>query len=525
MREDVAKTISSALVSEPKLVSTRRKDWRHKLGHYSMFAAVPAMVVSHLPEMVSEAATKTDEHVAKQDVKDPRRLSSAGRSRSLLKRQSMFRLPHQRGNFSILAALSGNDDCPGQIIPGGTYTATAPYTDSGNTTSANDTVNSLYSFYYGAYETSGPDQIYTFILTDRGLNPQIKVSSTSNTYRPVIYILEGGTSGSCPAGTKNEEVYSVSVAYSDSNGIATLDALQYLPLNVPLHLFVDGLHNDAMGAGPYTVRIQDVTLAPEVCVTANPIDCTNFFVSQHYQDFLNRQPDLTGFAHWTNEITQCGENAQCIELKRINTSAAFFVSIEFQQTGYLIYRSYAAAFGPTRIGTTVPLTRSEFMPDVQRVAQGIVVGANGWEAQLEANKTAYFNEFVQRPNFAAAYPSTMSAFEFVDALNANAGNALTMSERDQLAIDLIGGTKTRAQVFQAVVENAQFTYAHFNRAFVLMQYFGYLKRDPNAAPDNSFAGYNYWLAKLEQFGGNYIQAEMVKAFISSGEYRKRFGPQ
>jgi Tol biopolymer transport system component len=128
----------------------------------------------------------------------------------------------------------------------------------------------------------------------------------------------------------------------------------------------------------------------------NPIDCADLFVRQHYLDFLNREPDTTGLTFWTNEITSCGANTQCAEVKRINVSAAFFLSIEFQETGYLVYRTYAAAFGPTRIASTVPLTRSEFLPDVQRVGQGVVVGAIGWKEQLEANKTAYFNEFVQR---------------------------------------------------------------------------------------------------------------------------------
>jgi len=55
-----------------------------------------------------------------------------------------------------------------------------------------------------------------------------------------------------------------------------------------------------------------------------------------------------------------------------------------------------------------------------------------------------------------------------------------------------------------------------------MQYFGYLKRNPNDAPDSNFDGYNFWLGKLNQFNGNYIQAEMVKAFIASSEYLNRF---
>ncbi|HZI88739.1 MAG TPA: hypothetical protein VFD48_18040 [Pyrinomonadaceae bacterium] len=99
-----------------------------------------------------------------------------------------------------------------------------------------------------------------------------------------------------------------------------------------------------------------------------------------------------------------------------------------------------------------------------------------------------------------------------------------MSERDQLVNELSSGAKTRAQVLRAVAENAEFTRANFNRAFVLMQYFGYLRRNPNDFPDNNFGGYNFWLTKLDQINGNFVQAEMVKAFITSTEYRQRFGP-
>jgi hypothetical protein len=65
--------------------------------------------------------------------------------------------------------------------------------------------------------------------------------------------------------------------------------------------------------------------------------------------------------------------------------------------------------------------------------------------------------------------------------------------------------------------------AELNKAFVLMQYFGYLRRNPNDAPDTNFAGYEFWLNKLNQFNGNFVAAEMVRAFISSAEYRQRFG--
>jgi hypothetical protein len=64
---------------------------------------------------------------------------------------------------------------------------------------------------------------------------------------------------------------------------------------------------------------------------------------------------------------------------------------------------------------------------------------------------------------------------------------------------------------------------HFVQAFVLMKYFGYLRRNPADPPDGDLGGYNFWEFKLFQSGGDFIKAEMVKAFISSDEYRQRFG--
>jgi hypothetical protein len=274
----------------------------------------------------------------------------------------------------------------------------------------------------------------------------------------------------------------------------------------------------AQAAATVTIVDNDTTVA-----TTNPVDGAQFFVRQHYVDFLSREPDSSGLAFWTNEITQCGTDSACAGIKRVNVSGAFFLSIEFQQTGYLVYKTYGAAFGTTRVGSTVPLTLAEFLPDVSRLGRNLVVGSTGWEAQLDANKVAYFDEFVARANFASAYPLGMTAAQYVDALNANAGGALSTAERNQLVVDLTTGTKTRAQVLRAVIEDSDFNAAQFNRAFVLMQYFGYLRRNPNDSPDSNFDGYNFWLSKLNQFGGNFVSAEMVKAFLQSDEYRKRFG--
>src|SRR5205807_1260138 len=81
----------------------------------------------------------------------------------------------------------------------------------------------------------------------------------------------------------------------------------------------------------------------------------------------------------------------------------------------------------------------------------------------------------------------------------------------------------RASVLRQVAENPSLKASESNRAFVLMQFFGYLRRNPDDAPDSDYTGYDFWLSKLEQFGGDFQKAEMVKAFISSAEYRQRFG--
>lgn len=266
----------------------------------------------------------------------------------------------------------------------------------------------------------------------------------------------------------------------------------------------------------------------------NPIDSTDFFVRQHYFDFLNRVPDASGFQFWTNDINQCNalpgpDQAGCREVKRINVSAAFFLSIEFQQTGYLVYRTYKAAFGDTtspNVTGTVPIVRlNEFLTDSQQLGQGVVVGQGNWEQQLEDNKVAYMQQFVGQTRFLTAFPLNMSAAEFVDKLNLNAGSVLTQLQRDQLVMQLSGAidvTVGRAAVLRQVAENDLLRQQEFNRAFVLMQYFGYLRRNPNDTPDADFSGWKFWLDKLNQFNGNFVQAEMVKAFLNSLEYRNRF---
>jgi subtilisin family serine protease len=274
----------------------------------------------------------------------------------------------------------------------------------------------------------------------------------------------------------------------------------------------------------------------------NPLTQPGFFVRQQYLDFLNREPDTAGFNFWVNQITSCGVDVQCTEVRRIDVSASFFLSIEFQNNGYLVERFYKVAYGEASGNSSfggahplpVPVVRfNEFLQDTQRLGQGVIVLGPQWEQILENNKQAYALEFVQRPRFTAAnaFPTTLTPTQFVDKLNQNAGNILSAGERTT-AINLFGGaansanTTARAQALRQVAEDTDLYNAEYNRAFVLAEYFGYLRRNPNDAPESTldYTGYDFWLTKLNQFSGNYIAAEMVKAFLSSIEYNQRFAP-
>jgi hypothetical protein len=266
---------------------------------------------------------------------------------------------------------------------------------------------------------------------------------------------------------------------------------------------------------------------------ANPLPDAGFFVRQHYLDFLNREPDTDGFNFWINQITACGADAQCLEVKRINVSASFFLSIEFQETGYLVERIYKTSYGDATGTSTnggshqlpVPIVRlNEFLTDTGKLAKGVIVIQPGWEQVLENNKQTFIAEFVLRTRFTTAFPLSMTPAQFVDALNTNAGNPLSLAERNQLVSDLASNTKNRAQVLRAVAEDPDLVSSEKNRAFVLMQFFGYLRRNPDDLQDIDHTGYDFWLEKLNSFGGNFITAEMVKAFIQSPEYVRRFGP-
>jgi hypothetical protein len=521
--------------SAEEILTAVLKRWRRRLGYCSIFAAVPAILASHISEARSDEAKKPETSVAGRRERFLERLNLSSSNPALLKRQSKFLLPHQRGNFAMLAAVGGFDDCPGRPIPGGNYTVAAPYIDTGDTTGANNTVTSLP--YYYTYDAHGPDHVYSFTLTGRGsIDPRIEVSTTSGAYKPLIYVLLGAPAGACPAGTGNSPnnilVMNDSRWTAGSNtAILSNNHMNFLPLNVPLHLFVDSAGNDASGSGPYTLRMQDVTIAPTAaapaCPNPNSIECPEFFVRQHYLDFLGREPDTAGFNDWVSVLNGCGPNQGGLGTPpgcdRVHVSSGFFRSTEFGERGYWLYRFYESALGRRP-------TFAEFLPELQRLS-GLTTSA-----QQEALRADFITRFMALPGFNTNFngltdsPSDAAAFiaklEQVGRVTLPATATTQPGQppqygRQQLIDLMSSGQFTAAQTLRAFIEQKVVWDTYFYRAFVAMQYFGYLRRDPEAA------GYDDWVRVLT-FGdaptgiqpGNY--RHLIFGFIYSVEYRERF---
>jgi len=249
-----------------------------------------------------------------------------------------------------------------------------------------------------------------------------------------------------------------------------------------------GNHTDAAFTGSFTGD------------SANPDDTTEYFVRQHYLDFLGREPDQGGFEYWSGQINLCNGDADCIRSWRIAVSAAFFASPEFQQTGSYVYSLYAGALGRTP-------GYEEFMPDRLKVVGG---------SDLDASKAKFTDAFVQRSEFTAKYPQGLTSDQFVDALlqtmSARSGADLSSLRNTMLSDYDKGG---RSLVVSDAVQATEFAQAEYNKAFVLMEYFGYLRRNPDTG------GYDFWLNLLNgREAGNY--RGMVCAFITSTEYQRRF---
>jgi hypothetical protein len=246
------------------------------------------------------------------------------------------------------------------------------------------------------------------------------------------------------------------------------------------------------------------TAAP-VEPNGNPLESPEFFVRQQYLDFLGREPEQSGLDYWSSQLRACGSDDDCINTRRLDISAAFFIAQEFQDSGLYIYDVYKGALGRRP-------DHAEYEVDRTSVVGG---------PHLEADKAAFALSFVEREAFTAQYPLTMSDEVFVDALlrtaEQSSGVDLGGTRAGLLTLYHSGAslTESRSLVLRSVAEGSLFKQTQYNAAFVLMEYYGYLGRNPDRQ------GYDFWLNVLNEGDRNNYRG-MVCSFITSAEYQRRF---
>jgi hypothetical protein len=249
------------------------------------------------------------------------------------------------------------------------------------------------------------------------------------------------------------------------------------------------------------VRVKPIRLRPGTN-TRITIEDSDFFVQQQYIDFLSRFPEASGFAAWMKVLDACNNDPNClhgVNGKRVLVSQSFFQSQEFQYKGGFVYRFYKASFNR--------------LPSYPEIVEGMRSVTGQTEAEVVAKRNAFTTAWVSRGDFVAKYPASLSPTQYVDQILATAG--VTVANRDQLIAELTANNNTagRASVLRSIVESNEFNAKEYDMAFVAMQYYGYLRRAPEAE------GYNNWLTYLRNHPGDY--KTMVWGFIYSGEYLNR----
>jgi hypothetical protein len=263
------------------------------------------------------------------------------------------------------------------------------------------------------------------------------------------------------------------------------------------------------------VKVKPVRVRPGTDVRIT-IDDSDFFVQEHYLDFLSRFPEAQGFQSWMTILNSCNNDPGCLygpNGKRILVSQSFFGSPE-----YLIKGRYGIGFYLAALNRLPEY--AEFAPDLRSLT-----GTTA--AETNAKRAAFADAFVQRTEFVNIYGG-MSNQTYVNTLMARYGltsittpdpanpdgaNMVTLTIND-LINGVNGGTLTRAQVLRAIVQSDQVTNAEAVHTFVASQYYGYLRRTPETQ------GFNDWVNYLTTHPGDFNT--MVWGFVDSQEYRNRF---
>jgi hypothetical protein len=255
------------------------------------------------------------------------------------------------------------------------------------------------------------------------------------------------------------------------------------------------------------VKVKPLRLRPGTNVRIT-IDDFDFFIQEHYIDFLSRFPEPQGFQAWMNVLNSCNNDLNCLygpNGKRVLVSQSFFGSTEFNLKGGYVFRFYRTSFGQAFAQ----------LPKYVDMVAGMRSVTGATADDVNQKRAAFATNWVLRSDFLTAFPRSLTPTQFVDNIAQTAG--ITLSNRSQIISDLTAANNSdagRAVAMRAIVESNEEYQKEYNPAFVYMQYAGYLRRDPEQA------GYDAWLNYLNSHPGDFNT--MVWGFVDSTEYRNRF---
>ena len=252
------------------------------------------------------------------------------------------------------------------------------------------------------------------------------------------------------------------------------------------------------------VKVKPLRLRPGTSIPIT-IDDSDFFVHQHYIDFLSRFAEPSGFQAWLNylnsEQQRCPTDPECLHQARITASSGFFGSEEFNLKGGYVFRFYKASLGR--------------LPSYDDMTKGMVAVTGQTGPETLQKRTQFATDWVLRQDFLTAFPRSLSPTEFVTNILQVAG--VGVANQQQIINDLTAAGNNdaaRAVAMRAIADSAEVQAKEFNPSFVYMQYVGYLRRAPE------ITGYNAWLTYLNANPTDF--RTMVRGFMDSQEYRARF---
>jgi len=372
--------------------------------------------------------------------------------------------------------------------------------------------------YYAKWSPAGDKIVF---VVDVGDNAQIFTANADGTNRQFF---DGCNSYNCGLNRDNP-------AWSPDG--------QFIVYSIEGAIYVKSIDGTSLGVFSSGTNASWQPVVSTTCSQPNPIDCADFFVRQQYLDFLGREPESCppnqcGLDFYLPILQSAGSNAEWVRYTRGVVSANFFRSPEFGRKGAYVVNLFNIVLGQ-RPKTVVELSDpskverphyAEFTADLASVST-----PNDDPLGTDQKKDQLAVDWLARGEVQAILPNSLTNQQFVQKLETIAG--VTLANENVLIANLNGGAQTRAQVLRAVAESPEVVSKFSIPNFVTMEYFGYLRRDPEDCHDPAnwggmdpnqcgfiFHNQRFLLSTDEPF----IQNIIVRGFIESPEYRHRFGP-